>query len=602
MHNRHPAETKNRDMFVRIVMALFILFIIDLTVAFATTTPSLLRLRQKLLNVFLVITLPVGLMRAQRQEVVSDGTLTYLIQCLAIAVSLGAFDVVPTRPIEVQAALLMITIAILNVPHWKVQCMTLIPAFVVSTYNATFGINGYDMILFVTPESGLEKEVVAHGRLVIIIPMTLYMVRSVTSAYADSASQMQGAVSVAKEVSEHLAEYNTKAAEATLLQYSSSKECDKDLHGVLLVIVDNLKKYKPFLPNYLVSQSDGIKTNHDVEEGGEEEDAVVVSASVEPTCSNPMQIEEMFEEGGNPKPLRPGRVLHQPQVPSDVEVVVNHNKKHQHRPSRLFALIPTERNVSYALIDYSVQNDDLVDNPQPLRAFIDKVYRYADVFKGAVHSCVGDTIHLTWNAVTPISTYQQYSVGLLQLLRASHSVDDTTSIAGQSSRVEVYGSVMTGPGECRITGTVHQTFLLHIGWRDAQQALHRYARTVKTNVVCRDTSRCIRDVTMLVDLVNFDSDDEWGRPPNAPKGSRHHVEIEVYELTTAEIKTLYGDALSRAIRQWNDKDYSEAMKSLQSVLTTTRQTQQVQQTALPSASRGVSWITQKILTNDSVSK
>eukprot|EP00759_Apiculatamorpha_spiralis_P052939 PhF_6_TR6065/c0_g1_i2/m.8795 len=196
-------------------------------------------------------------------------------------------------------------------------------------------------------------------------------------------------------------------------------------------------------------------------------------------------------------------------------IVVSTSPSFSEKTIRLLAMIPTQRTVSYGLLDLNIHSDDIIDNPQTLRIFIDRLYRYADITKAAVHSCLGDTVHITWNAVHAVPSPDVSAVGAIKyltnttLVSASSgmaltmntSSDNLSSLSSASSRVEINSSVMTGVGECRMTGTVHQTFLLHIEWRDAQQALHRYAQHVKTNVVCERTARGVSEATMLVDRL-----------------------------------------------------------------------------------------------------
>eukprot|EP00759_Apiculatamorpha_spiralis_P014693 PhF_6_TR21216/c0_g1_i2/m.30643 len=455
-------ENKIRYVFVVVIALLWVFLVIDTIVVFAAAPEvSTMLVKQKIFNLFLLVVLPFGLVRAHREKVVSLGTIEFLIHCFGISLNGAAFQVYPTRPTLFQIMLVLASFAIMNLPHWKLQCLTLLPGLIVNSYNATFGLNGYSMLLFVDVESGLFREIAAHLKVVVLLPICLFMVRTVTVAYYESASRMEVALVVAKQVSEHLAEYNTQSAETTLLQYSTTKECDKDLHAVLLVIVDNLKKYKPYLPNYMVNceESPSQPAN--------------VPSSADCTTS----------------PLSPPTPPTPPTPPSAAPRVS--------KTVRLLAMVPTQRTLSYGLVDFLFHNDDVMDNPQPLRSFIDRVYRYADLCRGAVHSCVGDTVHVTWNTVTPVSGFQQSCVGLLRMLKNSSGTDLTLS-----SRVEVCGSVMTGIGECRITGTVHQTFLLHIDWREEQLELHRYARMVKTNVMCSETARNIKEPTMLVDVLS----------------------------------------------------------------------------------------------------
>eukprot|EP00759_Apiculatamorpha_spiralis_P025056 PhF_6_TR28137/c0_g1_i5/m.41664 len=492
-------------------------FFFSLDVAFflITTTgvPTGERFLQKLSNIMFVLLIPYGLGRAIIEKVkLTDTTVSYLVQSCNICISLGSVHVGPARSVNVQVMLLLGVLALTDLPYWKLQCTTLLPAILISFYNATFGSNGYSMILIVTPETGLFRDIVAQSKVFWIMPLSMIMVRTLSTAYYTTLRRLEGAVTIAKRVSEHLAEYNTKAAEQVLREYSSYPNCDLNLYSVLSVIVEDMNTYKPYLPNYVVSTEEV--------EGDE----------------NPAPSRERSSLRNVIVPPSAGSITTGTAVPS-LTSGESRITRHSRGPLRMIGLIPTRRRITYALIHFVVESVDVIDNPHPLRQFIDRVYRYANTSKGAVHSCICDTVHMTWNAVTSVAQSEQWAVRSLQVL--DRSLDFTTS-----SRVEVHGSVMTGLAEFRMTGTVHLTFLLSISWWKAQQALYMYARRVGTNVVCKETAREIREITMNVDVL----DDEDS--------------TEVYELTSCDIYDKYGLVTEAAVKALKENNIDLAKRYL----------------------------------------
>eukprot|EP00759_Apiculatamorpha_spiralis_P031784 PhF_6_TR33579/c0_g1_i1/m.49000 len=502
------------------MLVAWILIAFDVAIAFLLSPPTMKLFLQKISNVAYIIMVPGALVYANVRGSVSRGTLAYLIHCCAITSSLGALQVLPSRPIVVQTTLVMLGFALADLPYWKLQCLTALPGILIPMYNASFGLNGYPMLLIVEPEEGLSKEILVQSRLFWLIPVTLAAVRTFANAYYESEQKLRNAVSIATEVSELLAVYNTKGATASLSNYSNSVDCDRNLHSVLEVIVDNMKLYKPFLPNYVLPEED---SPDNVEERDERSNENVLNAAVVPNVPT---------------------VPQQTQTQQNVDIVPRASP-----PQRLLAMIPTRRTVSYAMIDFAVANDDVIENPQRLRNFVDNVYRYANATMGAVHSCVGDTVHMTWNTTRVIPIAEQCAVGAVRALspfetRSQYGTTVSTNVSLlSSSSVAVRGSVMTGMGECRITGSVHQTFLLHIDWRNHQAALHRYVRTVDTTlVVCKATAQKITDVVMLVDVVEKD--------------------VEVYEVTTEAVRKAYGEALQRGLNEYKEKNYIQALREI----------------------------------------
>eukprot|EP00759_Apiculatamorpha_spiralis_P002504 PhF_6_TR10988/c0_g1_i2/m.17774 len=316
---RFPLDRKWRKTLVLMFCGVWLFTTINFAIAFSTSPVTHSRLLEKASNMFLIIFLPFGLGRAIHEtthhHVAKNSTMIFLFQVMNISNSVGALHVGVYRPLLFQAFLLMMAIAATNVPWWKAQCVSLLPGVFILLYNSTFGVNGYDAILIVSPEKGLQSEILAQFRGVSFGVMGVVGLRALSQAYLVSVRQLEGAVSVAKTVSEHLSECDTNAARKVLSMYSMTKDCDDDLYGVLTVIVENMNQYKPFLPNYILTSTTTTTTSSDNNE------------------ANPLEPQE------NNNAL---------QVVDDVSMMslVSH---YQRRPSRLLAMIPTVRRISYAL-------------------------------------------------------------------------------------------------------------------------------------------------------------------------------------------------------------------------------------------------------------
>eukprot|EP00759_Apiculatamorpha_spiralis_P005270 PhF_6_TR13204/c0_g1_i1/m.20861 len=528
-------ERKWRHGLVAAMFLAWMYFSLDVLVAVIPSSPTWERFLQKFSNIVFVVTIPVGLCRAYfEKQNLSHATLSFFAQICNICTSISAAQVNPVRTTHLQAILLMNVIAITDLPYWKTQCLTLLPGMIISAYNATFGLNGHAMIVMVEPETGLFREIIAQSRILWMVPISLIMVRTLSMAYSASLRRLEGAVAIAKSVSEHLAEYNTKAAEAVLSEYSNNNlNCDYALLTALRVIVDDMKKYKPFLPNYVVDSE------------GEEESEDTMYATETSVVKGAVVSKRRPSNGRGCAPLPPPEPQEdsptmQTSSPPHHLLLERRSRREEKHPPKL-VMIPITRRVTNALLDFRVVCDDMVANPNVLRQFIDTVYRYANASKGAVHSCVCDTVHMTWNAVNQSPIPEQSAV------RSTHLLNNPKD-AASSTRVQVHGSVMTGLAECRITGTVHQTFLFQIDWLDAQQALHRYARHVGTNVVCAHTAKAITDVTMCVDVLE-----------------NHQKPLLVYELTTCEIHDKYGFIMEGAVKALIDNDVDLARRVLSDV-------------------------------------
>eukprot|EP00759_Apiculatamorpha_spiralis_P008245 PhF_6_TR1511/c0_g2_i1/m.2750 len=184
-------EQRCRNVFVAVMVAVWFLFLVDITLTFITTELTKITVFQKSVHISLVLLLPFGLVKAHSEDTISNLTMTYLFQCVAIANSLGALNVYPTRMTVLQSVSIMIGMAVTNVPRWKLQCVIVVPALIINAYNATFGINGYSMWLIYHIETGLVKEIIVHVRTMLLIPLTLLLVRAQTNAYNESVRTLE---------------------------------------------------------------------------------------------------------------------------------------------------------------------------------------------------------------------------------------------------------------------------------------------------------------------------------------------------------------------------------------------------------------------------
>eukprot|EP00759_Apiculatamorpha_spiralis_P025052 PhF_6_TR28137/c0_g1_i1/m.41657 len=338
-----PPQQKWRHGLVLASFLAWLFFSLDVAFFLITTTgvPTGERFLQKLSNIMFVLLIPYGLGRAIIEKVkLTDTTVSYLVQSCNICISLGSVHVGPARSVNVQVMLLLGVLALTDLPYWKLQCTTLLPAILISFYNATFGSNGYSMILIVTPETGLFRDIVAQSKVFWIMPLSMIMVRTLSTAYYTTLRRLEGAVTIAKRVSEHLAEYNTKAAEQVLREYSSYPNCDLNLYGVLSVIVEDMNTYKPYLPNYVVSTE---------EVGGDENPTPSRERSSLPSSRNVLV----------PSSSAASSITNVTAVPSLTSEETHRIPRHSRGPLRMIGLIPTRRRITYALIHFVVESVDV---------------------------------------------------------------------------------------------------------------------------------------------------------------------------------------------------------------------------------------------------
>eukprot|EP00759_Apiculatamorpha_spiralis_P013803 PhF_6_TR20528/c0_g2_i1/m.29622 len=516
-------EQKTRNVFVVLMACVWAFMVFDVLLTFVLEGPTHEQFFRKGTALFVSVMLPAALYNAHREDVISETTVSYMIHVCAMANNINALVVVPTRPMDQYAILLFVCLAVMNLKSWKWQSVSILPGLLIMTYNCTFGINGYELLQIVTPDSGLLVEIIVHARLIVFLPLVILVVNAHSRAYHTSLRSLECTVQMVKEVSEHMAEYNTDKAFITLTHYREEAEsCDKKLLEVMSVIVSNLKKYKPHLPNYVVGGTYG--------EGDED------SPNQEISDGDMMNERNNDHSSDETSP----RLLSGVVIPFETLVVPTPQPNTTNLTSlKLLATIPVAREISYALIKFNSKMDEdllLVDHPQASRMFVDRVYHYANRSNAAVHTFIADTVHMTWNAASPIKFPKRFSVKTMK------------SIVAAPNRADVHGCVMTGSAQFRMTGTSHQAFLLHIDWNESLFELSKYAQDVKTNVVCGCTAAEITDPTLFVDMFTINSS-----------------VTEVHELTTVAIQKLYSSALQQARTAYRDGYVRRAISVIESV-------------------------------------
>eukprot|EP00759_Apiculatamorpha_spiralis_P034333 PhF_6_TR35404/c0_g1_i1/m.51506 len=182
-------------------------------------------------------------------------------------------------------------------------------------------------------------------------------------------------------------------------------------------------------------------------------------------------------------------------------------------------------------------NDDFVDTPTPLRNFIDKVYEYANTTNGAVHTCIGDTVHITWNAALPVSHPALTAVGIFPHLQT------------QDNLVQIRGSVTSGSAECHVAGSTHQTFLLHnSSWGYVNQRLiHQFVRRSGTNAVCLRTADKVHRIHPILRVDVLDN------------------EVDVYVLTSHEVVQKYSEVMDKVLKLAVRGEYEDALFAMQNI-------------------------------------
>eukprot|EP00759_Apiculatamorpha_spiralis_P005099 PhF_6_TR13027/c0_g2_i2/m.20662 len=509
-------EQKCRNAFVLLMAFVWIVMILDLLLTFLalgkTTRDDVIR---KAGNVFTVIAFPYGLGRAYLEAVTSDFSISYFIQVSGIVNTYSCLISQPTRPNNQISICLLILIALMNLPYMKLQSLTILPGILIMAYKCSFGLNGSPLQIVEPEQVSAIFEAFIHLRTFGAIPLVMMVIRAYTRAHREGLRSAKVSLQMVQEVADHLVEYNTVEAESTLMKYYDVQSTDHKTWDVLNSILNNLNVFRPYLPNYVVqvkSMSDDVDNNVDLAH------LVLTMNSVQSSTEEVVPLNAMCEDE-RATMQNPIQTIH------------------------LLTALSVHRTMSYAMIYFRHCSRGIILNSLPMEQFIDKVYHTANLSLGTVHSCIGNTIHMTWNSVTSVNSPKQYSVAAVRYITVSQR---RQFMYCENEDFDAFGSVVSGLGECRIVGSGHRAAVMDIGWSEKLLDYYHYCCTEARNILCEETKRGVDTPTVAIDVLG--------------KG---HV---VYEMTNQSTQEKYGAIMERATAAYVKGDMEMANVHLEEML------------------------------------
>eukprot|EP00759_Apiculatamorpha_spiralis_P043515 PhF_6_TR40825/c0_g1_i2/m.61780 len=487
-----------RKYTVPLTLVVWIATIIEVTyvlVRDSSTTPALI---PRLAQIVYIVVTPCWNLYAWRRPRVSNGQISFLYVAGVIGLTLSALMTERGRLMTTNITILLVGLLVLHPPYPVLHCSLLLPAYFITVYNMSFAGHGYPAALITPSETNLLVDLAAQMRTGFYVTMLLVLVHAQTVAYAKSVSKIQSTIEMTKAVSEELKQYRTEAARAVLDVYSTDNnmEIDNDVHVLLRSIINNLDSYRPYIPHYMLKSF--------------EPDL--------PTVKNVEQTNDIIN------------VL-EPQL-EETNVIVPSPMTDTISTSSSLGYFSTHRPVTYAMLQYMfVKQED----PRTLKHFVDTVYRCVGRFRGVVHSFLGNTIHVTWNGVDHCPHHARHAT------ECGHYLNHKAL----RNQVTFHGGIMSGGAVCKMTGTQHQGFLMHVDWRDSLVLLFNSGRRVKSVVYCSETIKDIEpDRVMLVDIIS----------------SSRATMLNVYELSTSpQQHDLYSTELEEILNACKDGAFHDAL-------------------------------------------
>lgn len=367
----------------------------------------------------------------------------------------------------------------------------------------------------------------------------------------------QSATLMSRKVATQLSRYDTEAVQRTLEAYHLAGEADPELLDTFGTIVDNLERFRPHLPNWMLNSMG--KYNE-----AEDED---LKGDVQISRTNSLASMHLDSQSGSQRPGSAvsdddGRLSQRTGSGFSLRGELNEGtaatgaKNTIHRDGSKVALKkaseaivtvkPFLGKVTISIVEF-IPDDTLMTNLRKsetvIGRFVDRVHTIASQTHAAIHSFIGDAVHVSWN--TAHRAAQPEVKGARFLANIADDVGD--------SLLRAYGGVMTGEARAHFAGTKQTALTVSYRWRDALAAMMRYAKKSRnfymdnaTNGVSRfevvtrgadalhvtewrnTTDVKEKKLLMLHNVVRevdeMENNDEWmyvvSRPQNAKRGQR----------------------------------------------------------------------------------
>ena len=273
------------------------------------------------------------------------------------------------------------------------------------------------------------------------------------------------------QILEHQRRYNTEQVSELLSECTKAAVVDPELISLFKEMNANMESYRPFLPNYLFQEEEEEEEN--VAKAGSEVSGSRISSvdlsapapgpSAQAPVSVLIDVQSVKSIGSaESNPLAPP-AQHAQQHP--------HAQQHQAMLRRLDTplyrpVVVSERCVTFALVDIQMKRWVSLARTSgvALTSVVNTVYKMANETKASVHSMLGDTVQLTWNATHSIALAEAkgalFLSGLKKGLTERSAAADGIEIETPPSLV-VAGTVCSGMATVHsITSATHQLAMI----------------------------------------------------------------------------------------------------------------------------------------------
>jgi hypothetical protein len=402
--------------------------------------------------IFIIVTGIVPYVAAQWTGGVPSWALCMVLYGTVAAGTLIAVST-PSFPICLWAAVYALFATLCELPGRNVYLAALVPFFALSAYNtcslmdgrAPFGVPGAQALPFETMLRDYSMALMGIALPVVACILQTKQHRNLLAA-ADAANRLS------RDAAELLRNYDTAGVSHLLEEYAELPGADPALIASYTALVDNLNQYRPHIPNWMVGA-------HTEDNRSQIDDDTGSQRSTQSTRSHlSAQSNQSAVSTGAPREAVPG-------VADGFNVTA----------------APKNVTVAFGIVDFQVADVlSTAARGTAVSAFSDTVHRLAAATHCAVHSFVGDTVQLSWNATLRAVQPEVKAARFLCDLKAA--------LAGNHD-ISVAAAAMHGKATTQFAGTgAVQAVAISLPWRSTLRTLMAFAIKHRTCVVHHKTA------------------------------------------------------------------------------------------------------------------
>jgi hypothetical protein len=371
--------------------------------------------------------------------------------------------------------------------------------------------------------------------LVAAVPLGTVILQSLRNGQMIDAAK--DAADLSRRVANHLQNYNTDAVELELAEYrETAAKPDPELIKSYEALVNNLNRYRPHLPNWMINDdttTEGVTETTDRSHVDPRTPRSARSTGSHNSHTDSSSVSEALSHGGH-----------------------HHNHSPAGSAVQQLGGFPRMQAVTVAVVEFSSHAiTSLRGRDRAVSNFVDHVHEWAAATSASLHSFVGDTVHVSWNATHNVIQPEAKAARFMTRVVAANK--DDTGVAAT-------GAATSGKAACQFSGSGRvQALTISLPWQRTQRQVIAFAAHHNTVVMDAATAKhaTFAVESRAVDVV--------GIPDDQGKAEVHEVvserKVEHGEWMYVLEKESPNDVVTAALRLAVDGRCGEAIEALETL-------------------------------------